>query len=538
MPPMVDFVNSISATEFDTGHEFVKGVLVEKDPSLDLSSGSALDGLMVENEAHLSAIHQSRLDQLANASSLAAITANLTNVTDADVDTLVSNYGITRESATNAAGPVRIITTTPIPYQIPIGFGFTFNALTFQTVEGFRAYPPGSVGIQINANSKLMTIRADGKFEFTINVQATATGAVSQLAAGSVLTIQSPLTGMDQAIVAADFTGGADQETNQELLDRCVVGLTARVLAGPEHIQASLTGQFPGAICAVVGVGSPLMVRDRANLFGLSTGGKQDIYCKTSQSIRQKTITVNGTVIDPTSKQVLLDIPYVDGIGLYRVVAIRPIGTVGLGGDEPTSATWSTYLATHYLPFISTPLDAAFSVNGKLQVVFNDSLGVGTYALNDIRQYDIDVLWMPSIQAVADFMTSDGLRPASQDILIKAGVPCSVICQATVRVPPTAPAPDLTTLKSEISAAINGLPFGTQSLSAFIIHRAVAAAIPRGDVVNTTMRGIIYAPSGEDLTLATSSELTIPLDPVNLVGPPNTFFSCTPDQVELVIVSR
>jgi hypothetical protein len=535
---MVDFINSISATEFDTGHEFVKGVLIEKNPSLDLSSGSALDGLMVENEAHLSAIHQSRLDQLANASSLAAIAANLTNVTDADVDTLVSNYGITRESATNASGPVRIIVTTPVPYQIPIGFGFTFNNLTFQTVEGFRAYPPGSVGVTVNANSKLMTTRADGKFEFTIVIQAVATGVASQLAAGSVLVIQSPLAGMDQAIVASDFVGGADAETNQQLLDRAVVGLTAHVLAGPEHIQATLAGQFPGATCAVVGVGSPLMVRDRANLFGLSTGGKQDIYCRTSQTIRQKTITVNGTVIEVATKQVLLDIPYVDGIGAYRVVAIRPIGTVGLGGDLPTSATWSTYLATHYLPFITTPLDAAFSVNGKLQVVFTDSLGVGTYALNDIRQYDIDILWMPTIQGVADFLTSDELRPASQDILVKAGVPCSVSCQATVRVPATVLPPDLATLKGEISRAISGLPVGTQSLSAFVIHRAVAATIPRGDVVNTTMRGLIYCPSGVDLTLATSSELVIPTDPANLVGPSNTFFSCTPEQVELVIVSR
>lgn len=538
MPPMVDFVNDVSAVEFDSGHEFVKDVLTTKNPSLDLSNGSALDGLLVENEAHLAAIHQSRLDQLANASSLKAIADNLTSVTDEDVDTLVSNYGITRHSATNASGSVRIVVTTPVPYQIPTGFGFTFNNLVFQTVQAFRAYPPGSVGVVNAADTRLMTVRADGKFEFTITVQATATGAASQLAAGSILTIQNPLAGMDQAIVAADFTGGADRETNQALLDRAVVGLTAQVLAGPEHIQATLASEFTGSTCAVVGVGSRLMVRDRANLFGLSTGGKQDIYCRTSQYVRLKTLTLSGTVIDPTAKQVLLDVPYRDGLGVYRVAAIRPQGTVGLDGDLPTSLVWSVYRDTDYLPALSNPIDAAFSINGKLQALFIDSLGVGAYTLNQVRQYDVDLLYMPNLEGVATFLTAPERRPASQDILIKAGIPCTVSCQATVRIPTSVPTPDLAILKSEISQAISVLPFGTPSLSAFVIHRAISGVVTKGDVVNTTMRGLIYAPSGVDLALATSNELVIPLDPQNLIGPANTFFSCAPDQVELTIVSR
>ncbi len=535
---MTDFVNTVSATEFDSGHEFVKGVLIERDPALDLSSGSALDGLLVEQEAHLAALHQSRLDQLANASSLQAIVDGLVTVADADVDKLVSNYGITRQGDTAASGPVRIIVTTPIPYQIPAGFTFTFNSLTFETANAFRVYPPDSVGVTDTADSRRMVERSDGTFEFTITVTANDTGSASQLAAGSVVVIDNPLAGMSQATVASDFTGGEDRETNEEMLARAAAGVTAKVLAGPEHIQATVANEFAGATCAVVGIGSELMTRDRGNLFGLSTGGKQDIYCKTSAYVRSKTLTVNGTVIDAASKRVLLDIPYTDGVGVYRVIAIRKAGLVALDGDQPVSAEWSTWTQTLYMPTIVSPKDAAFSANGKLQVVFIDTTTPGAFTINQVNSYDVDMVYMPSIEAVNTFLTDDDLRPAGQDILVKAGIPCTVSCAATVRIPTNVAQPTVAELRTAISDAINALPFNTPSLAAYVVHRAISSIVTKGDVINTVLRGLIYSPEGTDINLPASGELVIPTDGTLGVGPANVFFSCAPEQVELTIVSR
>ncbi len=534
---MADLVVPVSADEFDSAHEFVKSVLTERSPDADLSTGSPLEGLMTENEAHMVALEQARMDALSQSFSLKAISDNIVTVEDAQVDSLLSNYFITRTDASTATGPVKIITDTPVPYQIPVGFELSFNALTFATASAFRIYPEDASGVIDSAISRRMVERSDGKFEFTITVVADETGSGSKLLAGTALTITAPLAGMQSAAVVSDFTGGENRETNAELLARVSQGVTAKVLAGPEHIQATIADQFPGTTVAVIGVGSELMTRDRDNLFGLSMGSKQDLYCRTTGYPAAKTLTVNGTVTSGSARQVLLNIPYTDGVGVYRVEAIRPAGRVALFGDQPYQYTVNTYIGTNFIPKIRVPQDAAFSANAVLTVQFIDTLTTTpTLTTDQIISYDVDVLYMPSIEAINTYVTDDDVRTG--DMLVKAAVPCVLTVAATIRIPATVQAPVAQTVKQAISDAISALPFGTPSLSAFVIHRAIATLVTQGDVVNTHMRGTILSPAYEDLALETSSELIIP-DRADLgVGAANTFFACSPDQVELTIVSR
>ncbi len=534
---MADLVVSVSADEFDSAHEFVKGVLVERSPDVDISTGSPLEGLMTENEAHLAALEQARMDALSQSFSLKAIVDNIVTVDDDHVDSLLSNYFITRTDATNATGPVKIVTDTPVPYQIPVGFELTFNALTFVTESAFRIYPADSSGVTDSATSRRMVTRSDGKFEFTITVVAVETGSSSKLLAGTALLITDPLAGMQTASVVADFTGGENRETNAELLARVSLGVTAKVLAGPEHIQATLANQFPGTTVAVIGVGSSLMTRDRDNLFGLSMGSKQDLYCRTTGYPATKTLTIDGTVTSGSARQVMLNIPYEDGVGVYRVTAVRPAGRVALFGDQPYQYTVNTYIGTNFIPKIRTTQDAAFSANGVLTIQFIDTLTTTPALTTDqIISYDVDVLYMPSIEAINTYVTDNDVRTG--DMMVKAGVPCTLTVSATIRIPTTAQSPVAATVKQAISDAISALPFGTPSLSAFVIHRAISTLVTQGDVVNTHMRGTILSPAYEDIALETSAELIIP-DRADLgVGAANTFFACSPDQVELTIVSR
>ncbi len=101
---MADLVTAVSADEFDSAHEFVKSVLTERSPDLDLSTGSPLEGLVTENEAHMVALEQARMDALSQSFSLKAISDNIVTVDDDHVDSLLSNYFITREDSTNASG--------------------------------------------------------------------------------------------------------------------------------------------------------------------------------------------------------------------------------------------------------------------------------------------------------------------------------------------------------------------------------------------------------------------------------------------------
>ncbi len=425
---------------------------------------------------------------------------------------------------------------TPVPFQIPVGFEFSFNTLTFSTSAAFRVYTPDSIGVTDSATSRRMIERSDGKFEFTITVVADTTGSSSKLLAGTALVITAPLAGMVSAFVASDFSGGSNRETNAQLLARVSQGIAAKLLAGPEHIQATIANQFPGTTVGVVGVGSVLMTRDRDNLFGISQGAKQDLYCRTTSFPASKTLTIDGTVTNGTAKTVILSIPYVDGVGVYRVTAIRPAGLVALFGDTPTTTTINTYTGTNFVPKIRSEQDAAFSANAVMSVMFTDTLSTAVFATNDVVSYDVDVLYMPTIESINTFVTDDDIR--NGDMLVKGGVPCTVTVSATIRLPSTVPVPTISTLQEAVSDAINALPFGTISLSAFVVHRAIATLVTQGDVVNTNMRGTILSPAFEDIALATSAELTIPDRSDIGVGPANTFFACSPSQVELTIVSR
>jgi uncharacterized phage protein gp47/JayE len=535
---MTDLVTSVSLTELDSNRELVKSILVESKPNLDVSPGSALDGLLVEPEALLAAGHQARLVSLSNSMSLQAISDNIVTVTDEEVDRLVSNYFIVRRDATAASGPVRIIVSAAIPYQIPAGFAFTYNNQAFATTVDYRIYAPDSVGVQESANVRRLILRSDNRYEFTISVTAQKTGSDGRLLADTVLTITDPLTGMEEAIVAADFEGGDTRETNEELLARAAAGITAKVLAGPEHIQASLADAFPGTTAAVIGVGSPLMVRDAGNLFGISQGGKQDIYVRTTEFPRTKTLRMTGTVVEASAQRVLLSIPRADSSGVYRVTAIRAAGLSALGGNQPESVTIGVSTEPLYQPTFVTAQDAAYSAYATLNVLFIDTTGEAPYTLNEQREYDVDLVYMPSIDAVNAYVTDSTRRPAGQDLLVRAGVPCQISVQATIRIPSSVVPPTIADLRSAIVAAVNETPFGTSSLSSFVIHRAIADLVPRGDVVNTVLRGTILAPDQTDHAIETGPELTLVESPENGIGAANTYFCCDPASVELTIVSR
>jgi hypothetical protein len=526
-------VPAISQTQYTSALQFVVQALQAYNASLDLSVGTALEGLLCENQAYMVAVEQARMDQLEETFSLQAIVANETTVPNSYVDSLVSNYFLVRGAAGYASGPVNIIVSAPIPYAIPAGFGFTFSGLQFTTSQAFQVYPPNTTGVTTNSSTRIMSALANGTYQFTVNVTALTTGTSSALTAGTSLVIVNPLAGMLSASVATDFTGGAAEETNASLLARASQGITAQVLAGPAHIQATLTAEFPGTTVAVIGVGNPLMTRDRGNLFGMSTGSKQDLYCRTSQTIGSQTVTVNGTVTDGASMTVVIQLPYQTGIGVYAVTGILPSGLTAVGGITPNTYTVNTYLGTPFVPFILTPQDAAFSANAILSFSFTDTLSTGPLTTGQVISYAVTLLYMPTIQSIAGYATSDNIRTG--DLLIKAAIPCSVTVSTTIRYPALTQPPAVSAVQNAISAAINALPFGTPSLSQYVVYTALAPLLTGGgDAIGTTMRGTIYSPAYQTIALPTSNELIIPTDSGTLalgVSADNTFFTCTPSQV-------
>lgn len=532
----MNFTSDIDATTYTTASAFVRTAILEKDPTAAVSPGTPVDGLVIQNQAYLAALHNSRLTQLQAASSLQAIVEGLADVTDTDVDNICSNYFITRNPAVAAYGKVKIVTSTDTSYVLPIGFEVSFSGLTFRTTAVHYIYASATTGVTTSDTVQLLRNRGDGTYEFFITVTAQQTGSASKLPNGAVVTLATTSSGMVSASVSGDFSGGTAAETNAELLARASTGVTAKVIGGDEHIDALVRAQYPTYQTSTVGVGSSLMTRDQNNIFGVSTGGKIDVYAKTAASMSSSTITITGTITNSTTRAISATIPYTTAAGIYRIVAIRPAGLGGTGGNTPATLTRNASVLSGWNPVLINSRDIAYSARQAITITWLDTLGSGTYTNGLTRSYDIDILYMPDLLALDTYLTNNVRRPGGTDLLVKAGVPCRTSVAITLATTVGYSAPSTTSVAVAIANTINAIPFGTASLTGYALASSVAAVAPYSTIQAVSVGGTIYRPNDTDLVIAPSSTLTITIDGTAKQGPSNTFFSSNIADISVTLI--
>ena len=531
---MATLTNTVAAADVQTGITLVRTLLAEQYPSADTAPGTPVDGLVVQPQGYLAALHTARANEALLLGSIAAITSGLVTATDADVDALAGNYFLTRVPASYAGGLVKIIVSSNTTYVVPLGFTVGYSTLLYTTSTVHRIYPTGTLGVTADAYNKVLTARSDGSYEFTITVTASQAGATSRLGRGAALTLVSSGPNLTSASVDTDFTGGSDAESNSSLLARASAGITQRAVAGPAHTLSLLQASYPSATLACIGVGSPLMVRDRGNLLGISTGGRQDIYVRASQTIGRQTVRLSGTVTNISTKTVSLTIPRPTSDGLHRVVAIRPAGYVGVGGITPTSQTPSYSANTTFVPTLLTTVDLAGTAYQSVAVTFLDTLGTGPYVLNEVRSYDLDLVYTPDLSAITTLL-ADTNRPAGCDVLVKGAVPALMTVLVTIRMQAGAASPDTAILASAIANALNGLPLGTATFTSFTVLRAVAALLPNGEVTAVSYSGSIYGQDGSTIAITPTQSVTIPTSLTPRVSPANTAIYCSVSDIAITV---
>lgn len=523
----------ISAAEFRNGKALVRDVLTERRPDIDLSDGSALMGLLVENEAFMAAAHSANYDRLQKSFSLKAIADNLVDVDDSLVDSLVSNYFIERREASPASGPARIVVNLDVLIVLPADFTVEAGGVSYTTGRPVRVLRSGSLTTQ-TPNQRVLVPRVDGRFEFTVEVTATSPGAAGQISAGTVLTIPQPIEGMETASAATDFIGGDDRETNAELLERAQLGITAKTLAGPQHIQASLDEVFPGIQTSVTGIGSALMTRDRGNLFGVSSGATEDIWVKTTAFPGTESVEVSVTA--PTSGRTMsFVLRGATAAGVYRVRFIRRADIAGIQGDVPDSVTPTKRSDIPFSPKTPTPQDLWFGAVSDLHVVFTDTSDAELVPGEDYT-YTVEVFKMPTVSGVSNYAYDPAVRPAGTDYLVRAGVPCMLEVALEITTPAGQARPLAEDVQVVVAETVNASGFGVRGLTAYGIHSRLRDILGASGVANLTFRGTIYAPS-EEIHIPLGLSIQIPELPGRGVGADNTFFAVSPSNVGVSFVS-
>ena len=235
--------------------DFLKDRLRQEFPSISATDGDAIVDLLIKPLSFLTEAGKRETEIIRKGQSV----RNATTMRLEDAEALAANFFVSRRTGAKSAGTVRVLYGAPTFVSI-------ISTVSFSTSDGLRFFPirPQFFGPEI------LLLQRSGTFYYVdVAVVAEEAGEQYNVAAGALSRVNG-LSGASRITNLIDFSGGAEEETAQELLDRTAKSLTERSLNTSRGIAARLFRDFPTLRnLEVAGFGDPEMSRD------IITGGGQ-----------------------------------------------------------------------------------------------------------------------------------------------------------------------------------------------------------------------------------------------------------------------
>lgn len=519
---------------------FIRDFLLNKYPDLDLEPTRALYDLLVRPSAELNAYNQTNVNHYRQASSLQAIMENPDAFTTEDVDRILGNFRVDRYAGTVATGTVTIILDANRTVSVPQGALFVGGGLTFKATSTFIS----TAGAITTSFDRPLTQLADGNWAFTITVQAADVGSQYELKRGTDMTWTVPSAGYIRSYVESDFTGGSNQESNADYVKKLDKGLAAKAMAGRINIAALIRDDFPTTRdISIVGFGDSEMLRDSHNIFGLKTGGKSDIYTRTSVQLVEQTLTKTCVLVDWTNKIFQASIGRNDYPGFYLVQAIYPADQTGLTGSleivseiRGVDTTNLTYVA----PEIANAAEGAYTRFQTAVVQFQDlEADVADMLVGDTKQYKFELSGIPYIDDIQDTVAGRAIHNPQGDALVRAPIPMLVAASLQIDYVTGDEAVDVAAVKVAVAAAINGVDFTLGKLpSSLLVEAAYSVLTGRASVHEpVSMLGALRLPSGVNNVYRSTTQLLVPESVEEGVSSRNVAFYTDTTAIEVTVMT-
>lgn len=485
-------LSELSPADVLATEKLLAAYINEAFPDLDITAGSVHRDLIVNLYAALEQRVRDGLEESLRSNSLLEITKDPTLADDTQVDRVLSNYNITRSQGAKASGHVRVNVETNSTTLVPAGTRLTMAGVEFVTSASTRAIGTGETVSQTGDVNLVQG--TGGLYFFTVPAEAVNVGFNANIKEGSTVSTMVPkVTGIINAESAQTFLGGKDVETNIELLSKLKQGIIGHVLGGRVHIEAKLKSEFPYVISAgATGFGDPEMTRDVVQTDEEAThrGGTVDIHARTAHYPLAETVTVTGTNI-PGGNRYEFQLTREQCNGLYTVAQVKETGSTDTGSlciveydriiDLPTS---------NPIPNINTGLDLGFSSYQKVRIVVDDPTNTGTTGT-----YEVDLLKMPNIDTLQDFVTYGEDRSVGADMVVKGAVPVFCGCNIHIVKPIGSPDINISDIQIAVANTVNGVPFG-RAIPVSTIAHTVHDYLPENAYVDLPVRlfGNLYYP--------------------------------------------
>lgn len=232
----------------------IRELVAAQDPAFDTSRGSAFYDLAVLPASLLFQHFGDYARVIARNQTLGEYASML----PAELDRLVSNYGIQRFTGQLSKGVVRVAYASPRTVTVSQG-------VRFSSTSGHKYEPVSAVTVteqQMAANQ----ITATGEYYLDVAVKAVAVGAAYSASAGSVSSVTG-LSGYTRVFNPSAFLPGLDAESNSALYQRTIQSIANRDLVKADSITAAIVSNFSTVThVSVVGYGDALMTRDTAEV--------------------------------------------------------------------------------------------------------------------------------------------------------------------------------------------------------------------------------------------------------------------------------
>jgi hypothetical protein len=521
--------------------ELLLTVLQTYQPDIDLRRGTIHD-LVLHPRALLTAQNEQAVLDALNSGSLSELIADPASAAPAAVDRTLGNYRLQRRAATLATGVVAIVVDRLTPVIVASGSVFTISGVEFVTDRVYAARTDESSVVA--ANDRLLTLTSSNDYLFTVTVVARVAAAAGNVRRGATATPANEPLGFVRAYADTDFSGGADAETNAELLARQQAGLAVRAWSNRPAIEAvmrdytittttdntdgttttTLTQPFAGLkAMSLVGMGDAEQLRDKHTLWPIATGSRADLYVRTEATYQTLRVRKTATLVTKVGAVGTwqLGLARADAPGYYEITKIL------LTTDDQEASGFAVAVETRsrdmsgsgWLPDVAADVESVYTRYQAATVQFADTTTNATGLTVGVAQQDYDVVLriMPLIADLQDFWTDVNRRPPAGDILIKAAVPCFVSVAVTLNVR-RGTTVDTAAVQAAVAVAINALSF-TGSLPASLLnqtlHNLLGAALL--STAGMTLNGRLLRPDGTTASLTSATVLTVPDEPDNMV---------------------
>lgn len=492
-------------------------------PELDLKRGVFHDTVLYYH-AVLEAAIRANIERYQSARSLQQIEADPSLADNDVVNEVLSNWGVIRREGTRAIGSVTIELSAAQSVTVPVGFAFQANGREYVSTASFTSR---TSEVQVASETdRLLQPLSNGNWAFTVDVEATEIGSDYKLNAGDLITPVRSLVNYVTSYATSSFEDGLNTETNAELLIQLQNGISAKALSNRASMRALIASR-PEFVSvtnqSIIGYGDPEMLRDQHTIFPISYGGRVDWYIRGQAQLERSRLPVTAKLLSITGTTSTWQFSIARDVypGFYEVTKIRRSDdTVLNSGFEITEDNRSNDLTGDaFIPDITNVAEGAYSPFQTTIIKFVDTVSdVTKLAIGQTAEYVCEIVGVPLIGEIQNFVSSRDVRSYAADVLVKAPVPCFVNVTLTINKAAGDPTPEINGIKAAISDEINSVGFIGRLDGSKIVDRVHGFIANSSSITELDLFGRIRRPDGSIQYLRSADSLVIPDQPDKMVS--------------------